>query len=99
MNIVTITNGKLSIVFKQNALPIVNPSDPRFILNLNGVKIAVQINPKAARKLAAHSGGAVLQGKLVATDSGNLSLRDAGFNWLDPKPATEPEMSSTGEAS
>jgi hypothetical protein len=32
---------------------------------LGGLEIATKVNPKAARKLAQHKGGAVLQGKLV----------------------------------
>jgi hypothetical protein len=38
--------------------------------------------------LAQHAGGAVLQGKLVA-EGGKLSLLDAGFTWIDPKPKLE----------
>jgi hypothetical protein len=39
---------------------------------------------KAARKLAAHAGGAVLQGRLIV-EGGKLSLADAGFTWIEPK--------------
>ena len=48
--------------------------------------IEVRVNAKAARKLAAWTGGAVLQGNLRYSD-GQLSLAEAGFQFLDPKPA------------
>jgi hypothetical protein len=53
-------------------------------------RIRGQVNPKAARKLAQHRGGAVLQGKLVV-EGGKLDLIDAGFTWIDPKPEAATE--------
>ena len=37
-----------------------------FTLDLGGVRIVSKFNAKAARKLASHGGGAVLQGKLIS---------------------------------
>jgi len=51
---------------------------------LGGLEVQGKANPKAARKLAQHRGGAVLQGKLVA-EGGKLNSLDAGFTWIDPK--------------
>src|SRR3954468_24333313 len=61
-----IANAKLSVVFPEGKLPAIDPADPAFVLVLGGLEIQGQVNPKAARKLAQHRGGAVLQGKLVA---------------------------------
>jgi hypothetical protein len=79
-----ITSAKLSVVFPEGKLPAINQVDPAFVLVLGGVEIRGKINPKAARKLAQHKGGAVLQGKLFF-DAGGLSLADAGFSWIEPK--------------
>jgi hypothetical protein len=79
-----ITTMKVSVVFPEGKLPPIDPDDPAFVLVLGGVQIHGQVNPKAARKLAQHQGGAVLQGKLFF-DAGKLSLADAGFNWIEPK--------------
>jgi hypothetical protein len=46
------------------------------------------VNAKAARKLAQHNGGAALQGRLIV-EGGKLVLAEAGFTWIDPKPAAE----------
>ena len=51
---------------------------------MGDVEIGGKVNPKAARKLAQHKGGAVLQGKLIV-EAGKLSLADAGFSWIEPK--------------
>jgi hypothetical protein len=67
-------------------LPAIDPTDPAFVLVLGVVEIHGKVNPKAARKLAAHKGGAVLQGKLVS-EGDNLALADAGFSWIEPKAA------------
>jgi hypothetical protein len=40
-----------------------------------------KVNPKAARKLKEHKGGAVLQGKLIV-EAGMLCLAEAGFSWI-----------------
>ena len=79
-----IASAKLAVVFPEGKLPTIDPADPAFILVLGGLEIHGKVNPKAARKLAQHQGGAVLQGKLVA-EGGKLNLLDAGFTWIDPK--------------
>jgi hypothetical protein len=79
-----ITSLKATVVFPEGKLPAIDPADPAFVLVLGGVEIGAKINPKAARKLAVHKGGAVLQGKLIV-ESGKLSLADAGFSWIEPK--------------
>jgi hypothetical protein len=79
-----IPSAKLTVTFPQGKLPAIDPADPAFVLVLGGLEIRGKINPKAARKLAQHAGGAFLQGKLVA-DAGQLELLDAGFNLIDPK--------------
>jgi hypothetical protein len=91
MTRVEIASAKATIVFRQGELPAIDPSDPAFVLVLGGVEIRGKVNAKAARKLAVHPGGAVLQGKLVAQGA-TLELLDAGFTWIDPKveaPAAE----------
>jgi len=85
MDRVEIASAKVSVVFSEGKLPTINPADPAFVLVLGDLEIHGKINPKAARKLAQHPGGAVLQGKLVA-EGGKLELLDAGFTWIDPKP-------------
>jgi hypothetical protein len=67
-----------------------------FVLALGGVEIHGKINPKAARKLAVHAGGAVLQGKLVS-EGGKLALLDAGFTWIDPKARAQAAAGGGGE--
>jgi hypothetical protein len=79
-----IPSAKLSVVFPEGFLPAIDPATPEFALVLGGVEIGAKINPKAARKLAVHKGGAVLQGKLIV-EAGKLSLADAGFSWIEPK--------------
>jgi hypothetical protein len=84
MKRVEITSAKLNVVFPEGELPSINPADPAFELVPGGFEIGGKVNPKAARKLAVHKGGAVLQGKLIV-EGGKLSLADAGFNWIEPK--------------
>ena len=79
-----IASAKLSAVFPEGKLPAIDPADPAFVLVLGGREIQGKVNPKAARRLAQHRGGAVLQGKLVA-EGGKLNVLDAGFTWIDPK--------------
>jgi hypothetical protein len=79
-----IASAKLAVVLPEGKLPAIDPADPGFVLLLGGREIPGKVNPKAARKLAQHRGGAVLQGKLVA-QAGKLNLLDAGFTWIDPK--------------
>lgn len=85
MKRVDIASAKLTVVFPEGGLPAIDPADPAFVLALGGLEIRGQVNPKAARKLAQHRGGAVLQGKLIA-EAGVFRLLDAGFTWIDPKP-------------
>jgi hypothetical protein len=85
-----IASAKLNVVFPAGKLPTIDPADPAFVLVLGGVEIAGKVNPKAARKLSVHQGGAVLQGKLVAEGS-RLTLADAGFSWIEPRAAAETE--------
>jgi hypothetical protein len=91
---IPITSAKLNVVFPEGKLPAIDPGAPEFILELGGVAIRGRVNPRAARKLAQHPGGAVLQGKLVA-EAGKLVLNDAGFSWIEPKTAAVP---ATGQA-
>ena len=83
-----IPSAKLAVVFPAGKLPGIDPNNPSFTLVLGGFEIAGKINPKAARKLAAHAGGAVLQGRLIV-EGGKLVLAEAGFSWIDPKPKAE----------
>ena len=84
MNRIDIGSAKLNVVFPEGKLPAIDPNNPSFTLVLGGFEIAGKINPKAARKLAAHAGGAVLQGRLIV-EGGKLVLAEAGFTWIDPK--------------
>jgi hypothetical protein len=79
-----IASAKPSSVFPEGKLPAIDPADPAFVLVLGPLEIQGKVNPKAARKLAQHRGGAVLQGKLVA-EASKLNLLDAEFTWIDPK--------------
>jgi len=88
---IPIQSAKLTVVFRAGSLPPIDPARPEFDLDIGGVKIATRINSKAARKLAAWRGAAVLQGKLVM-DHKTLCLVDAGFTWIDPVPVpTQPK--------
>ena len=84
MKRIDITSAKLNVVFPEGKLPAIDPNNPSFVLALGGFEIAGKVNPKAARKLAAHAGGAVLQGRLIV-EGGKLVLAEAGFSWIDPK--------------
>jgi hypothetical protein len=84
VNCISITSAKLNVVFPEGKLPAIDPNNPAFVLVLGTVEIHGKVNAKAARKLAAHPGGAVLQGRLVV-EAGRLNLLDAGFAWLEPK--------------
>ena len=95
MKRVDIGSAKLAIVFPEGKLPGIDPNNPSFTLVLGGFEIAGKINPKAARKLAAHAGGAVLQGRLIV-EGGKLVLLDAGFTWIEPKPKAEAEVAVGG---
>src|SRR5262249_58457129 len=89
MKRIPIQSAKMNIVFPEGKLPAIDPARPEFVLVLGTVEIHAKVNAKAARKLAAHPGGAVLQGRLVA-EGGRLVLAEAGFTWLDPQAAPGP---------
>jgi hypothetical protein len=92
MKRVTITGIKANIVFPEGKLPAIDPGDPEFVLVLGPVEIRGKVNPKAARKLAVHTGGAVLQGRLTV-EGDKLSLLDAGFSWIESRAAAAPAES------
>jgi hypothetical protein len=81
MKAVAITSAKLNVVFRPGELPSIDPTDPRFRLVLGKHVIEVAINAKAARKLAAHPSGAILQGRL-AGEGDRLQLVEAGFQFV-----------------
>src|SRR4051794_22433893 len=95
MKRVDITSAKLNAVFPEGKLPAIDAADPTFVLLLGGLEIATKVNPKAARKLAQHKGGAVLQGKLVS-EGGKLSLLDAEFTWIELRPQAEAKAATEG---
>jgi hypothetical protein len=73
-------------------LPAIDPARSEFVLQLGAQQIRGSVSAKAARKLAAHAGSAVLQGRLV--DRGDkLVLLEAGFQFIDPKP--QPQSATT----
>jgi hypothetical protein len=86
-----IPSAKLTVVFPEGKLPAIDPADPAFVLVLGGLEIHGKVNPKAARKLAQHRGGAFLQSKLVV-EGGKFDRLDAGFTWIDPKPEATVEV-------
>jgi hypothetical protein len=94
---IDIGSAKLAVVFPEGKLPAIDPNDPSFVLALGGFEIAGKINPKAARKLASWAGGAVLQGRLIVEGGTRLTLADAGFSWIDPKPKAEATAGGGGE--
>ena len=94
MKRVDIASAKLTVIFPAGKLPAIDPADPAFVLVIGGLEINGKVNPKAARKLSVHPGGAVLQGKLV-TEGGKLDLLDAGFTWIDPKPEAAADAERT----
>src|SRR5512143_2677808 len=88
MTRIDIPGAKRATVLPAGALPAIDPARPEFVLALGGLEIRGKLNPKAARKLAAHQGSAVLQGKLVV-EGGKPTLLEAGFQFLEPKPPAE----------
>jgi hypothetical protein len=84
MTRIEITSAKISIIFPEDRLPAIDPAHPSFVIALGGHAIQAGVNVKAARKLATHEGGAVLEGKLVAQGD-KLVLIEAGFTWLEPR--------------
>jgi hypothetical protein len=85
---IDIPSAKLAVVFPAGKLPGIDPANPEFVLFLDGFQIHGKVNAKAARKLAAWAGGVVLQGRLVS-EGGKLSLAEAGFQFIEPKPQAE----------
>jgi hypothetical protein len=96
MKRVDIASAKLNVVFPEGKLPAIDPADPAFVLVLGGLEIRGKVNAKAARKLAAHPGGAVLQGKLIV-EGGKLELAEAGFSWIEPKAEAATEGGGGGQ--
>jgi hypothetical protein len=92
---IDIGSAKLAVVFPEGKLPAIDPNDPNVTLVLGGFEIRAKINSKAARKLAAWAGGAVLQGRLIV-EAGKLSLAEAGFSWIDPKAKAGAEAAAGG---
>ena len=88
MKRIDIGSAKLAVVFPEGKLPAIDPSAPQFVLALGPFEIRSQVNAKVARKLAAWAGGVVLQGRLIES-GGKLSLLDAGFQFIEPKPQAE----------
>src|SRR5262249_41983509 len=72
MKRIPIQGAKLNIVFRAGELPAIDPNNPEFLLALGAVEIRGKVNAKAARKLAVHQGGAVLQGRLIV-EAGKLT--------------------------
>jgi len=93
---IDIPSAKLAVVFPAGKLPAIDPNNPSFTLVLGGFEIQGKVNAKAARKLAAHAGGAVLQGRLIV-DGGKLSLAEAGFSWIEPKAQAEAATEGGGQ--
>jgi hypothetical protein len=96
MKRVDIASAKLNVVFREGELPAIDPADPDFVLVLGGLEIVGKVNPKAARKLAQHNGGAVLQGRLIV-EGGKLVLAEAGFSWIEPKAQAQAATEGGGE--
>ncbi|MGA2705910.1 MAG: hypothetical protein ABSH35_33115 [Isosphaeraceae bacterium] len=88
MRTIPVTALKITLPFRAGELPAIDAADPSFTIELGSLKIQARISPKSARKLASHPGSAVLQGRLVAAQAG-LVLEQAGFSWIDAKPAGE----------
>jgi hypothetical protein len=85
MTTINIQSAKFGVVFPAGRLPKIDPNSPVFTIMLGEFTIACSVTAKAARKLASHVGGAVLQGKLVV-EQGQLGLVEAGFQFIDPQP-------------
>ena len=93
MTPVSVTSAKFALPFRAGELPKVDPNDPVIQIRLNGILITARINPKAARKTMIWSGGGVLTGKLVV-EKGQLSLSEAGIQFLEPPAPANPAASS-----
>lgn len=99
---------KVNVVFRQGELPAIDPNNPEFTVMLGegepGLRdgqarftVPCKVSAKAARKLAGWQGGAVLQGRMTI-EGNRLAIVDAGFAWIDPKPA-DPAPEGTGGTS
>ena len=97
MKRIDIGSAKLAVVFPEGKLPYIDPDNPAFLLNLGGFEIVAKVNAKAARKLASWAGGAVLQGRLIVEGGTRLTLAEAGFSWIDPKPKAEATAGGGGQ--
>ena len=98
MKRIDIGSAKLAVVFPEGKLPYIDPDNPAFILNLGGFEIVAKVNAKAARKLASWAGGAVLQGRLIVEGGTRLTLAEAGFSWIDPRPKAEAATEGGGSS-
>jgi hypothetical protein len=96
MKRIDIQSAKLNVVFPAGKLPAIDPGAPQFVLALGPFEIRGHVNAKAARKLASHTGGAVLQGKLIV-EAGHLALLDAGFQFIEPRPSAEAATEGGGK--
>jgi hypothetical protein len=50
------------------------------------------------RRLAQHTGGAVLQGRLIVEGGNRLVLAEEEFSWIEPRPKAEAEAATGGGA-
>ena len=96
MKRIDIGSAKLAVVFPEGKLPSIDPDHPAFLLNLGGFEIVAKVNAKAARKLASWAGGAVLQGRLIVEGGTRLTLAEAGFSWIEPRPKDGAEAAAGG---
>ncbi len=97
MKRIDIPSAKLTVVFPEGKLPAIDPANPVFVLVLGSLEIHGKVNPKAARKLGQHKGGAFVQGKLVVAEGGRFDMLDAGFTLIDPRPETDPKPEAPPE--
>jgi hypothetical protein len=94
MIVIPVTSLKVALPFKAGQLPVaIDPDNPSFVIDLDGLRVLCKINAKAARKLRVHNetgGGAVLSGKLQVVN-GELTLVEGGFQFL-----SKPDDSAAG---
>jgi len=85
MIVIPVTSLKVALPFKAGQLPVsIDPDNPSFVIDLDGLRVLCKVNAKAARKLRVHNetgGGAVLSGKLQVVN-GELTLVEGGFQFL-----------------
>ncbi len=87
MSTLRIPSAKFAVTFPAGELPAVDPADPRLSISLGGTTIEARVNRKAAARLSAHRGGAVLLGRLIAGPNNTLVLAEAGFTFFESRPA------------